>query len=173
MFFCNGQNTKNLENERKKMTCPKCQAEQNGNFCANCGKKLCEQCSECGEMEPIGRKACETVVKKARTSRFQFELRILNEMQKWPRRFSVAVVCFLGLGFVVVFSSFFFTDKESAKVIADCYLQGFLVSLVGLLFLGFSFIRIEQISRGRAEREFSKEFPFEAGILEKMKGEKQ
>lgn len=39
----------------------KCQHKgEKGNFCSNCGIKIKERCSECGEMEPIERSICLT-----------------------------------------------------------------------------------------------------------------
>jgi len=49
------------------MLCPKCKENvPRNNFCGNCGEKLLEKCSECGKMEPIGRKVCETKLEKAK-----------------------------------------------------------------------------------------------------------
>ncbi len=61
-----------------KMTCPKCGSQgENENYCGNCGNKLKEKCSECGQMEAIGRPVCETKVANSKfkadeysTSRF-------------------------------------------------------------------------------------------------------
>ncbi|HBP01571.1 MAG: hypothetical protein UY41_C0007G0009 [Candidatus Moranbacteria bacterium GW2011_GWE1_49_15] len=41
------------------MICPKCEKEATGpDFCGHCATPLKEKCSECGEMEPMGRKFC-------------------------------------------------------------------------------------------------------------------
>ncbi len=48
------------------MKCPKCNKENlsDSNFCRFCSNPLKEKCSECGEMEKIGRPVCEKRIKE-------------------------------------------------------------------------------------------------------------
>lgn len=45
---------------------------EKGNFCSNCGERLKEKCSECGEMETIGRVVCETKIRQINKERATF-----------------------------------------------------------------------------------------------------
>jgi hypothetical protein len=49
------------------MTCLNCHKQgKNGKFCSNCGRRMMEKCFECGEMEWVGRKVCQTKLKEAK-----------------------------------------------------------------------------------------------------------
>lgn len=48
-----------------------------GNFCSKCGVPLKEKCAECGEMETMGRRICNTKRLKANTKLTDYEKRFL------------------------------------------------------------------------------------------------
>ena len=55
------------------MICPKCKEDvPRNNFCGNCGAKLLEKCPECGKMEPIGRKVCESKLAEAKENMYSY-----------------------------------------------------------------------------------------------------
>ncbi len=91
------------------MKCPKCKDEdQWENFCSNCGKQLKDKCPECGEMEWIGRKVCETKIKEAEEKLSTYQQQMVGE---W-RLFLFIFLLFAGIALAtaLVYTLFVYFD---------------------------------------------------------------
>jgi hypothetical protein len=100
------------------------------NFCGMCGEKVMEACPECGKLEPIGRRQCETVLGVERKELAAAKEKKIKLHKKRPqrnspsgghqtasnRRHSVSIsicalatnqklVCFISCDYMVVSSS--------------------------------------------------------------------
>ncbi len=71
------------------MTCSKCHKENpdDSNFCRFCAEPLKEKCSECGEMERIGRAVC---FKKVMEVKEALKAQMLNFN---PLSFAIGIIC--------------------------------------------------------------------------------
>ncbi|MEA1926055.1 MAG: zinc ribbon domain-containing protein [Patescibacteria group bacterium] len=97
------------------MICPKCKSKnQFGNFCSECGNPLKEKCPECGKMEPIGRKICETKLEEARKAQKEY---LKNKVREW-RIIGGVIGGIVGgsiLGFLTVFGFWILANAKFAE----------------------------------------------------------
>ena len=85
------------------MICLKCKENvPRNNYCGNCGAKLLEKCPECGKMEPIGRKVCETKLEEAEQARKEY---LKSKVGHWrslsSTLFSAFVTCLASTGILI------------------------------------------------------------------------
>jgi hypothetical protein len=82
------------------MICPKCKsADEVRNFCGNCGEELKEKCPECGQMEWIGRKICESRISKIKNEKESF---IDKAMLPAKIVFSISVLMIIFMPYVAM-----------------------------------------------------------------------
>jgi len=151
------------------MKCPKCKAEnQWDNFCSNCGNQLKEKCPECGQMEEIGRNACETKVKEAREALLVYKSR---EVGSWR----IGMQLLLGFGSAGVIAVILW---YTLCVYLDCLtikspIGWKLMLPIDAFLIAFIIWFLKPISNwqskalNKAEKEFLRQNPAEAALLER------
>lgn len=155
------------------MNCLKCKTDnQWGNFCSNCGAGLKEKCPECGRMERIGRKICETKIAEAIDLKKEFFNRRRNPRQE-------AIICLL-LPVIVGLSTLIAEIFLSLKFPAFIRFLNHLPELGGILFffvipmasaliISYPFVSSVLHKEKQIEINFSNQHPAEAELLEKVK----
>jgi len=154
------------------MTCPKCKSEnEEGNFCSNCANPLKKKCSECGEMEWIGRNVCETLVEEAQTKQAEYikqGMPDLFERTAIPIVVLAAVMILFG-SYVSEYHKFAWMTKTTAEIIT---VVGGLIGCVAIPAGLFAEAKLGVRSEAKKRREFFQKFPEYAEILKKAKGDK-
>ena len=171
------------------MICPKCQAKnQGGNFCSNCGNPLREKCDECGKMEPIGRRVCETKLAEARRKVDEYISQAIKEVLLNAPILKLACRSMVS-GTLLMIISIKLIDKYFNPTFSDSIWSGILLMIffisqivVGIIPFCIEFIffvRRDKKCRkiyfevyDKAKSEFLQKFPAEAEILKKAEGEK-
>jgi hypothetical protein len=144
------------------MTCPKCKNNQFGNYCSECGEKLRERCAECGKMEFIDRKVCETKLAEAKKEKegyiglWDLQIRL---MQPFSVLFPI----------IVAFITEYYVQKYFPTL---CRI--ILWSIMGVIVLTpvvlLEIARVKSIKK--RTREFPQKFPHLAEILKRAEGGK-
>lgn len=172
------------------MICPKCKSEnQFGIFCSECGNQLKEKCPECGKMEPIGRKVCETKLEEAQRERYKFVAPRIRDLPDDSIYAPIATISIIIIAILVIaggafivsgFSLFFFQlpvpDLERNRMALNFEIFGILILVVSRLIYVFANkyfvknIKKMELDKQKATQKFLQENPVYAEILREAEG---
>jgi len=146
------------------MNCPRCKDEyQEDNFCSNCGVALWEKCSECGEMELIGRSVCETKYEAAKNE--YCEMYDAKDALWIIWFLCVAIFGFIG---IVVAGKIISNHIENESFQVILYLSAWILAFSWVAIVGMYVDRTEPKSKKMRRAEFYKKFPEYTGIFEEV-----
>ena len=153
------------------MTCPRCQTEnQIGNFCSECGEKLRERCPECGGMELIGRKICESLISKATEKKYEH---VWRRVDKYLWLF-VALTTMMPLLAPFLYEyyytkGFHLNPSNPGSMLIHVFVMVIAIFVVCVI----ASIKYRNRRQERLLKNFSEKFPAEAEILRKAEGGKK
>ncbi|EKE21802.1 MAG: hypothetical protein ACD_7C00125G0005 [uncultured bacterium] len=143
-------------------------------FCASCGIALKEKCPECGEMELIGRKICQTKLSEAITARNRSKKETRGKID--TQRFSIGLLAIIGFFIFILigalFNHYYIIASHTNAVLA--------VFVVTAMALSMSFLILDMIFWDKwkrkklqeAEDKFLEENPVYAGIIRQAEEDK-
>lgn len=155
------------------MICQKCKAEnQSGNFCSNCGQRLKEKCSECGQMEQmewIGRKVCTTKVKGVREKLQEYQNSTVGNW-RMILDFLLAIASMTAFGIALVFTDIAYFHSPIANLVTWEMMLSIDLSIIGFfIYLVFKGPVWQRRARDKAQEKFFQIYPDYAELLKKAK----
>lgn len=152
------------------MTCPKCNKEipYDHNLCGYCGNPIREKCSECGEMEKIGRAVCETKVKDALDKKRGFKEESMGRWSFWFPCLLILMATVIAFGSIAIADGLEF---EFSTLAVFPIILGIAI-ILSLLIVGPLMI-INNKKEKETERLFQEKFPEYAEIIKKAEGDKK
>lgn len=146
------------------MTCPKCKSEnQEGIFCSNCANPLKEKCPECGEMEEIGRPACEKKVSEIKWEIYTIKTRTYNRYSDWGIKLAALQIIPLPIALGIL------EYDPKSRVGGILLVMSILLFIVGLFGVSTAGCLIDGLCKKKRMKEFFRLHPDYAEILKKAK----
>ena len=153
------------------MTCPKCNKKVNRDWlCCPFHTELVmlkEKCPECGEMEWIERKVCETKVKKIESEISSYAGENVPDYLGLGIKIAASMIVPLSIGLIA--------DKyfSNPMIVAWIVVTSVLIFAVSMPIGGLLEFTLGKWQKERVKQKFICEHPKYAGILKKAKGEEK
>ena len=135
-----------------------------GIYCADCGTVLKEKCPKCGQMERIGRKVCETDLKRAEDAKKEMDEFAKRRFFAWKRRRSLQIAPF-ALVFIIGSAEIPKLVPVLSRTMTSITFSMAVIGL-GLLFYVTWWMDLKRFKKqGEFENEFLAEHPDLAAII--------
>jgi len=140
---------------------------QRGSFCKLCGVTLEEKCPECGEMELIGRKVCQTKLSEAITARNQSKKETRGKIDK--RRFNIGLLTIIGFCIFILIGAlinrYYIIESYHNAVLAMFVVTAIALSMLFLILDMIFWDKWKCKKLQEAENKFLSENPAYAEII--------
>lgn len=148
------------------MKCRKCEKEikDDSVYCSYCAEPQREKCQECGELELIGRKVCESKYKEATETLDSF---LYEKVGKWREHITICLAVFV-VEAVIISALLIFSRYQLAWMIPVIIITTLLGT--GIVMTGY---RLQNKAEKDARDKFMQQFGKYADIILKVENQEK